>query len=264
LNESEKLTELNMALEILLLSKAKATEYLGCLPEELERWVMPDRKAQSNPAVTGMRLWSGPTLDDAMPHIEEWRERDQAANHSRGREVTARVAAIAAQRKGMHKAGAMLAGRVRKILGCTRTELDRWAGDQRFAPDGLIHVYGMGVRKSVNARAWLRAAIEAAKQQVSAWREQDKLAKMERRRHRKPPLRRIHSDALYEQNSSARRNLEYHRARTTEEIIDSLRPGAKESLKVKPDGRVFQGNTRIKVLEERGYPVDDLPREPVA
>jgi hypothetical protein len=32
-------------------------------------------------------------------------------------------------------------------------------------------------------------------------------------------------------------------------------------LKVKPDGRIFDGNTRIKVLEERGYPINDLPRE---
>jgi hypothetical protein len=78
----------------------------------------------------------------------------------------------------------------------------------------------------------------------------------------KPPPR-IHSDALYEQDSDARRSLEYHRIRTTEEIVESLRPGADESLKVKPDGRVFQGNTRIKVLEERGYPVHDLPRDPI-
>jgi hypothetical protein len=79
----------------------------------------------------------------------------------------------------------------------------------------------------------------------------------------KPPLRRIHRDALYEQDSGARRSLEYHRTRTTEEIIGSLRPGADESLKVKPDGRILQGNTRIKVLEERGYPVNDLPRDPI-
>jgi hypothetical protein len=38
---------------------------------------------------------------------------------------------------------------------------------------------------------------------------------------------------------------------------------AEEPLVVKPDGRVVQGNTRIKVLQERGFPVDDLPREPV-
>jgi hypothetical protein len=78
-----------------------------------------------------------------------------------------------------------------------------------------------------------------------------------------PPLRRIHSDAFYEQDSDARRSIEYHRTKTTEEIVESLRPGADESLKVKPDGRVFQGNTRIKVLEERGFPVNDLPRDPI-
>jgi hypothetical protein len=80
-----------------------------------------------------------------------------------------------------------------------------------------------------------------------------------------PPLRRIHSDALYDQSARARGSLEYHRSRTTEEIVESLRPGSgPEELRVKPDGRVYQGNTRIKVLQERGYPVDQLPREPVA
>ncbi len=51
--------------------------------------------------------------------------------------------------------------------------------------------------------------------------------------------------------------------RPTDEIVDSLRPCSenKEQLRVKPDGRVFQGNIRIKVLEERGYPVNDLPRD---
>jgi hypothetical protein len=76
-----------------------------------------------------------------------------------------------------------------------------------------------------------------------------------------PPLQRIHKDELYEQNAIARRSLEYHRSRTTEDIVGSLRPGAAESPRVKPDGRIFQGNTRIKVLEERGYPINDLPRE---
>ena len=38
-------------------------------------------------------------------------------------------------------------------------------------------------------------------------------------------------------------------------------PGNKEQLRVKPDGRIFQGNTRIKVLEERVHPVNDLPRD---
>ena len=86
---------------------------------------------------------------------------------------------------------------------------------------------------------------------------------MQRSGSTKPRLRRIHGDALYEQASDARRSLDYHRTRTTEEIVESLRPGADESLKVEPDGRIFQGNTRIKVLEERGFPVNDLPRDPI-
>jgi hypothetical protein len=76
-----------------------------------------------------------------------------------------------------------------------------------------------------------------------------------------PPLRRIHDDASYERDPIARRSLAYHRAKTTDEIVDSLRPGAAEPLIVKSDGRIFQGNTRIKVLQERGFPVDALPRE---
>ena len=79
---------------------------------------------------------------------------------------------------------------------------------------------------------------------------------------RLPPLRRIHEN-VYEQNGDARKSLEYHRARSKEEIAESLRPGldAKSPLIVTSDGRVYQGSTRIKVLEERGYPVNDLPRE---
>jgi hypothetical protein len=82
------------------------------------------------------------------------------------------------------------------------------------------------------------------------------------RAQRLPPLRRIH-ESVYEQDGDARKSLEYHRTRTTEEIVQSLRPGlrAQSPLIVRPDGRVYQGNTRIKVLEERGYPVNDLPRE---
>jgi len=69
-------------------------------------------------------------------------------------------------------------------------------------------------------------------------------------------------DSVYEQPGSARWSLVYHRQRTTEEIIESLRPGAESPLLVKADGTVMQGNTRIKVLQERGYPVDDLKRDP--
>jgi len=77
----------------------------------------------------------------------------------------------------------------------------------------------------------------------------------------RPPLRRLH-EAIYETDRLAAKSLEHHRRLTTEEIVKSLRPGALQPLIVKPDGTIVQGNTRIKVLEERGYPVDALPREP--
>ncbi len=75
-----------------------------------------------------------------------------------------------------------------------------------------------------------------------------------------PPLRRIHSDQTIESGSS-RYSLDHWRQQPTSVIVDSLRPGQPEGLLVKPDGRIMNGNTRIKVLEERGYDLDSLPRE---
>lgn len=77
--------------------------------------------------------------------------------------------------------------------------------------------------------------------------------------NKQPPLKRIHPDSTYNQGS-AKYDLERVRRMDTNKIIESLAPGAKEPLLVKPDGRVFDGNTRIKVLEERGYDVNRLPR----
>jgi hypothetical protein len=74
----------------------------------------------------------------------------------------------------------------------------------------------------------------------------------------RPPLRRLHGDDIYEQPGSARSSLEFHRQQTTDEIVRSLRSGARSPLLVKSDGTIVQGNTRIKVLEERGYPIDEL------
>ena len=75
-----------------------------------------------------------------------------------------------------------------------------------------------------------------------------------------PPLRRIHPDHTLERGAS-RLALEYWRQQSTEDIIQSLQPGKVEALKVKPDGRIMNGNTRIKVLEERGVDMHSLPRE---
>ncbi|HJQ34471.1 MAG TPA: hypothetical protein VJ866_19990 [Pyrinomonadaceae bacterium] len=78
----------------------------------------------------------------------------------------------------------------------------------------------------------------------------------------RPPLRRIHSDETLESGESGL-SLRYWRSRKTEEIVKSLRKGLDESLKVKPDGRVINGNVRIKILEERGFDVNGLDREAV-
>ena len=75
-----------------------------------------------------------------------------------------------------------------------------------------------------------------------------------------PPLRRIHSDQTLEAGSNSVA-LEYWRKQPTDEIVKSLQPGTPEGLKIKPDGRIMNGNMRIKVLEERGFDINSLPRE---
>ena len=75
-----------------------------------------------------------------------------------------------------------------------------------------------------------------------------------------PPLRRIHSDRTLKTGSS-RIALEYWRQQPTADIVQSLQPGHIEALQVKPDGRIMSGNTRIMVLEERGFDINSLPRE---
>ena len=57
-------------------------------------------------------------------------------------------------------------------------------------------------------------------------------------------------------------SIEYWRRQPTAVIVASLVSGAREPLRVKADGTVMDGNTRVKVLEERGYDLDTLPYEP--
>ncbi len=76
---------------------------------------------------------------------------------------------------------------------------------------------------------------------------------------KEPPLERLHPDTTYEKGS-AKLSLESVRKMSTEEIIKSLKPGAESPLSVKPNGKIVQGNTRIKVLQERGVDVNSLPR----
>jgi hypothetical protein len=70
-----------------------------------------------------------------------------------------------------------------------------------------------------------------------------------------PPLKLLHPETSLRASS-----LKYWGEQTTEGIVSSLRPGAQEPLLVKADGTIMQGNTRIYVLQQRGYDVNSLPR----
>jgi len=75
-----------------------------------------------------------------------------------------------------------------------------------------------------------------------------------------PPLQRIHTDETLA-SGAGRFSLAYWRQRSTEEILESLRAGKVEALKVKSDGRILNGNVRVKVLEERNFDLMGLERE---
>ncbi len=73
------------------------------------------------------------------------------------------------------------------------------------------------------------------------------------------PLSRLHGDATITQGNAS--GYDYWSKKSTEEIIESLKPGSKfGELTVKPNGTIMNGNTRTKVLEERGVDVNTLER----
>jgi len=72
------------------------------------------------------------------------------------------------------------------------------------------------------------------------------------------PLKPLHPD----ESLSPAKLAKYDR-RTTEELIDSRRPGQSESLRVRPDGTIINGHHRVRLLKRRGVDVDGLPREVV-
>ena len=71
-----------------------------------------------------------------------------------------------------------------------------------------------------------------------------------------PPLTPLHADA-----SLSPAKLRKYDQRSTQELIDSLKPGQADALKVRPDGTILDGHHRIKILRGRGVDVDSLPRE---
>lgn len=71
-----------------------------------------------------------------------------------------------------------------------------------------------------------------------------------------PPLKSLHPD-----DSLIQLKLNQYARLTSEELIESLRPGQLGALKVRPDGTIVDGHHRIKILRDRSVDVDALPRE---
>ena len=74
-----------------------------------------------------------------------------------------------------------------------------------------------------------------------------------------PPLIPLHPDS-----SLSPAKLEQYARASTQDLIDSLRPGQEGSLKVRADGTMVDGHHRIKILRDHGVDVDSLPRETIA
>ena len=71
-----------------------------------------------------------------------------------------------------------------------------------------------------------------------------------------PPLKSLHSDISLSQAKLGQLD-----KLTNQEIMDSLKPGQPGLLKIRPDGMIIEGHHRIKILRDRGFDVDALPRE---
>jgi hypothetical protein len=70
------------------------------------------------------------------------------------------------------------------------------------------------------------------------------------------PLKPLHPDA-----SLSLVKLKDMARRTTEVLLNSLLPGQKDCLKIRPDGTILDGHHRIYILRSRSVDVDALPRE---
>ena len=71
-----------------------------------------------------------------------------------------------------------------------------------------------------------------------------------------PPLEALHADSTLIPSK-----LRIIDTLSTEELMESLEPGKKDSLKARPNGKMLDGHHRIKILRNRGVDVDSLPRE---
>jgi RHS repeat-associated protein len=76
-----------------------------------------------------------------------------------------------------------------------------------------------------------------------------------------PPLQSMHSLSTITSGSN-QYSYQYWSAQSTDDIVGSLAPDSDEPLLVRPDGMIYDGNTRVLVLQQRGFNVNTLPRVP--
>jgi len=84
----------------------------------------------------------------------------------------------------LRKASAM-AGQACAAVSCTRTELDRWDEDGRLPHLFIKRVH---IHRMVDCRFWNLGELAAAKEQLEAWREQDRVRKRFKRVGLKPVI----------------------------------------------------------------------------
>jgi len=71
-----------------------------------------------------------------------------------------------------------------------------------------------------------------------------------------PPLKPLHPETSLIQSK-----LDYFSRLATDDLLSSLQPGQKDSLKARPDGTILDGHYRTAVLRSRVVDVEVLPRE---
>jgi hypothetical protein len=72
-------------------------------------------------------------------------------------------------------------------------------------------------------------------------------------------VRRMHSEEVIKSNNLS--GYLYWSKQSTQDIIESLKPGSNEPLSVTPDGQIYAGNTRVLILQKRGFDIHSLPYE---
>ncbi len=75
-----------------------------------------------------------------------------------------------------------------------------------------------------------------------------------------PTLKSIHSKETLTSGSN-KYSYDHWSKQSTDDIVRSLKPGEHEALRIKPDGRIWNGNTRTTILRDRGFDINSLPRE---